>query len=120
MNTCNNWDGNSPHYMLIFKIMNEFVLFFIFIFILMTVTDGGKCGQAYGLGVMGLKMEEVLKERGVESLPFGGKRLLTETNGERIESFVQRLVASGSGTGKTSLPPSPCKDSAVSPLANGR
>ncbi|KAK7856785.1 probable inactive patatin-like protein 9 [Quercus suber] len=72
--------------------------------------------QANGLGVMGAKMEEVLKERGVESLPFGGKRLLTETNGERIESFVQRLVASG----KTSLPPSPCKDSAVSPLANGR
>lgn len=59
---------------------------------------------------------EVLKERGVESLPFGGKRLLTETNGQRIDSFVQRLVASG----KTSLPPSPCKGSAVSPLANGR
>lgn len=59
---------------------------------------------------------EVLKERGVESLPFGGKRLLTETNGQRIESFVERLVASG----KTSLPPSPCKESAVSPLANGR
>ncbi|XP_030947466.1 probable inactive patatin-like protein 9 [Quercus lobata] len=72
--------------------------------------------QANGLGVMGAKMEEVLNERGVESLPFGGKRLLTETNGERIESFVQRLVASG----KTSLPPSPCKDSAVSPLTNGR
>lgn len=53
---------------------------------------------------------EVLKERGVESLPFGGKRLLTETNGQRIESFVQRLAASG----KTSLPPSPCKK------ANGR
>lgn len=80
------------------------------------MTDGIKCGQANGLGVMGAKMEEVLNERGVESLPFGGKRLLTETNGERIESFVQRLVASG----KTSLPPSPCKDSAVSPLANGR
>ncbi|KAL7172372.1 hypothetical protein ACSBR2_031961 [Camellia fascicularis] len=67
--------------------------------------------------------EGVLKERGTESLPFGGKRLLTETNGERIESFVQRLVASG----KSSLPPSPCKETAVSPLltavsslANGR
>lgn len=67
--------------------------------------------------------EGVLKERGTESLPFGGKRLLTETNGERIESFVQRLVASGKG----SLPPSPCKETAVSPLltavsplANGR
>ncbi|KAL7172371.1 hypothetical protein ACSBR2_031961 [Camellia fascicularis] len=56
--------------------------------------------------------EGVLKERGTESLPFGGKRLLTETNGERIESFVQRLVASG----KSSLPPSPCKETAVSPL----
>ncbi|KAJ7972792.1 Patatin [Quillaja saponaria] len=78
--------------------------------------------QANGLGSEGkvgprMKEEEnVLKERGVESLPFGGKRLLTETNGERIECFVQRLVA----TGKTSLPPSPCKESAVSHLANGR
>ncbi|MBA0591564.1 hypothetical protein Gorai_008576, partial [Gossypium raimondii] len=58
--------------------------------------------QANGLGSGRMRMEEVLKERGVESLPFGGKRLLTETNGNRIESFVQRLVASG----KTSLPPS--------------
>lgn len=58
----------------------------------------------------------VLKERGVESLPFGGKRLLTETNGQLIEGFAQRLVASG----KTSLPSSPCKESAVSPLADGR
>ncbi|OMO77684.1 Patatin/Phospholipase A2-related protein [Corchorus capsularis] len=76
--------------------------------------------QANGLGserMVGPRMEEVvLKEIAVESLPFGGKRLLTETNGQRIESFVQRLVA----TGKTSLPPSPCKESAVSPLANGR
>ncbi|GMP91005.1 hypothetical protein CsSME_00041892 [Camellia sinensis var. sinensis] len=54
--------------------------------------------------------EGALKGRGTESLPFGGKRLLTETNGERIESFVQRLVASG----KSSLPPSPCKETAVS------
>lgn len=77
--------------------------------------------QANGLarnGKVGPRMEEeeVLKERGVESLPFGGKRLLTETNGQRIESFVQRLVASG----KSSLPPSPVKESAVSPLATGR
>ncbi|CAH8337586.1 unnamed protein product [Eruca vesicaria subsp. sativa] len=61
--------------------------------------------------------EELLKERGVETAPFGGKRLLTETNGERIQSFVQRLVASGKST---SLPPSPCKESAVNPLADGR
>lgn len=60
--------------------------------------------------------EELLKERGVETAPFGVKRLLTETNGERIKSFVQRLVASG----KSSLPPSPCKESAVNPLADGR
>lgn len=60
--------------------------------------------------------EEVLKERGVESLPFGGKRLLTETNGQRIERFVQRLVASG----KSSLPPSPVKLGGVSPLVDGR
>ena len=75
--------------------------------------DGVKWGQANGLECA---EEEVLKERGVETLPFGGKRLLIETNAERIESFVQRLVASG----KTSLPPSPCKNSAASPLANGR
>ncbi|XP_043707291.1 probable inactive patatin-like protein 9 [Telopea speciosissima] len=62
-------------------------------------------------------MDGVLTERGVESLPFGGKRLLTETNGQRIENFVQRFVAS---SGKCSLPPSPCKETAVSPLASGR
>ncbi|KAJ4967938.1 hypothetical protein NE237_014639 [Protea cynaroides] len=61
-------------------------------------------------------IDGVLKERGLESLPFGGKRLLTETNGQRIESFVQRFVASG----RSSLPPSPCKETAVSPLPNGR
>ncbi|TYJ23596.1 hypothetical protein E1A91_A08G204000v1 [Gossypium mustelinum] len=75
--------------------------------------------QANGVeteNTVGPKTEAILKERGVESLPFGGKRLLTETNGERIECFVQRLVA----TGKSSLPPSPCKESAVSPLATGR
>lgn len=63
-----------------------------------------------------LTAEQVLKERGVESLPFGGKHLLAETNGDRIGNFVQRLVA----TGRSSLPPSPCKDIAVSPLASGR
>lgn len=71
--------------------------------------------QALGLGKK--TKEEVLKERGLESLAFGGKRLLKESNGERIHSFVQRLVASG----KSSLPPSPCKDSSVTtPLANPR
>ncbi|KAI3834579.1 hypothetical protein MKX03_009045 [Papaver bracteatum] len=71
-------------------------------------------------GIMTEKMETVtedlLRERGVESLPFGGKRLLTETNGQRIDKFVQRLVASG----RSSLPPSPCKQISVSPLVNGR
>ncbi|KAL8151458.1 hypothetical protein V2J09_021266 [Rumex salicifolius] len=66
-------------------------------------------------GVEGTTEEEVLKEKGVETLPFGGKRLLTETNGERIGSFVQRLVAAG----KSSLPTSPCK-ATVSPLLDGR
>ena len=58
--------------------------------------------------------EEVLKERGLECLAFGGKRLMKESNEERIDSFVQRLVASG----KSSLPPSPCKhsDGAVTPV----
>ncbi|KAL8143162.1 hypothetical protein V2J09_016194 [Rumex salicifolius] len=65
-------------------------------------------------GLEGTAEEEVLKERAVETLPFGGKRLLTETNGQRIESFVQRVVA----TGRTSLPASPCK--ASSPLVDGR
>ncbi|XP_059660500.1 probable inactive patatin-like protein 9 [Cornus florida] len=60
--------------------------------------------------------EEILKERGVESLPFGGKRLLTETNGQRVESFVKRLAAYG----KSSLPESPRKENAVSLLDNGR
>ncbi|KAL2535392.1 putative inactive patatin-like protein 9 [Forsythia ovata] len=69
--------------------------------------------QTNGVGKL---PEEVLAERGVESLPFGGKRLLTETNAQRIEGFVQRLVA----LGRSSLPPSPCKETAVSPLANGR
>ncbi|CAK8543463.1 unnamed protein product [Lathyrus sativus] len=68
--------------------------------------------QAFGLGEKGSWEEmEVLKERVLESLPFGGKRLLEETNGDRIERFVQRLVA----TGKSSLPPSPCK---VTPLVS--
>lgn len=62
------------------------------------------------------RAEDVLAERAVESLPFGGKRLLTETNRQRIGGFVQRLVA----TGRSSLPPSPCKETAVSPLVNGR
>uniref|UniRef100_A0A7N0T3Y6 Patatin n=1 Tax=Kalanchoe fedtschenkoi TaxID=63787 RepID=A0A7N0T3Y6_KALFE len=64
-----------------------------------------------------VRIQGRMGERGVESLPLGGKRLLGETNRERVESFVQRLVASG----KTSLPTSPCKQvTAVSPLANGR
>ncbi|XVF72406.1 hypothetical protein PTKIN_Ptkin12aG0119000 [Pterospermum kingtungense] len=40
------------------------------------------------------RIEEVLKKRGVKSLPFCEKRLLMETNRQRIEGFVQRLVAS--------------------------
>ncbi|CAN4098186.1 unnamed protein product [Withania somnifera] len=69
--------------------------------------------NGYTSGGVGAREEEVLEERGVESLPFGGKRLLTETNGQRIGNFVQRLVNS-------SLPPSPCKEAAVNPLTNGR
>ncbi|CAA3028314.1 probable inactive patatin-like protein 9 [Olea europaea var. sylvestris] len=65
---------------------------------------------------VGERPDEVLTGRGVESLPFGGKRLLTETNAQRLEAFVQRLVA----LGRSSLPPSPCKETAVSPLVNDR
>ena len=105
---------NLFYFIFIFEIINFIYFYFL--------TDGVKCSQANGLGkevgVVGARMKEkVLKERGVESLPFGGKRLLTETNGERIESFAQRLVDSG----KASLPSSPYKNLAnVSPLANGR
>lgn len=55
------------------------------------------------------KAGDVLEEWGVESMPFGGKRLLPETNGVRIDAFVQRLVASAK-TKNSSLPPSPSKD----------
>ena len=72
--------------------------------------------NGFAAGKVAPTTEGLLQERGTESLPFGGKRLLTETNGQRIESFVQRLVASG----KSSLPPSPCKETAVRPLANVR
>lgn len=74
--------------------------------------------QANGLGGSDsglMTTEEVLKERGIESLTFGAKRLLTETNGERIESFVQRLIAAST---KSSLPASPYKS--LSPLLDGR
>lgn len=67
-------------------------------------------------GRAGPTMEEVLMERGVESLSFGAKRLLKETNGQRIEAFVQRLVASR----RSSIPPSPCKDAALTPIVYGR
>ncbi|KAI3682710.1 hypothetical protein L1987_82892 [Smallanthus sonchifolius] len=73
--------------------------------------------NGYLNGGVGPKTEEVLMERGVESLPFGGKRLLTETSGQRIENFVHRLVLASR---TTSLPPSPCKSAAVSQLVNGR
>ncbi|KAI3829679.1 hypothetical protein L1987_03807 [Smallanthus sonchifolius] len=73
--------------------------------------------NGYLNGGVGPTTEEVLNERGVESLPFGGKRLLTETNGQRIENFVQRLVVASR---TSSLPPSPCKSAAVSQLVNGR
>ena len=75
--------------------------------------------QANGFGLLGsesITTEEVLKERGIESLTFGGKRLLKETNGERIEGFVQRLLLAAAP--KTSLPPSPYKS--FSPLHDGR
>ncbi|KAI4326505.1 hypothetical protein MLD38_031814 [Melastoma candidum] len=59
-----------------------------------------------------------VREKGMESLPFGGKRPTGETNGERIAEVAHRIVAGG----KTSLPPSPYKDLrfALSPLTNGR
>ncbi|CAA6668967.1 unnamed protein product [Spirodela intermedia] len=40
--------------------------------------------------------ERIMRERGVESLPLGGKRLSALTNGERMEEFVRRwLLRSG-------------------------
>ncbi|XP_051141646.1 probable inactive patatin-like protein 9 [Andrographis paniculata] len=67
--------------------------------------------QANGAGN---SASEVLTERGVESLPFGGKRLVKETNGKRIEALVHRLYLSNS------LPQSPCEVTDVTPLINGR
>ncbi|XP_010942035.1 probable inactive patatin-like protein 9 [Elaeis guineensis] len=61
--------------------------------------------------------EWMLKERGVESLPFGGKRLLTESNGERIEVLVHRLVACGFASDD---PLPPFKETAVRKLSDGR
>ncbi|XP_071738240.1 probable inactive patatin-like protein 9 [Rutidosis leptorrhynchoides] len=72
--------------------------------------------NCYMMEGVGPKMAELLMEKGVESLPFGAKRLLTETNGKRIENFVRRLVA----LRRNSLPPSPCKDTSVSLLVHGR
>ncbi|KAJ0977493.1 hypothetical protein J5N97_012967 [Dioscorea zingiberensis] len=48
--------------------------------------------------------ERMLSEKGLETLPFGGKRLLKETNGELIEAFVHRLGVS-QGDGKDSASP---------------
>lgn len=40
--------------------------------------------------------ERIMREKGVESLPMGGKRLSALTNGERMEEFVRRwLLRSG-------------------------
>ncbi|KAK9726974.1 hypothetical protein RND81_05G249500 [Saponaria officinalis] len=72
--------------------------------------------QANGFDGSGsMTVEKALKERGIESLTFGGKRLLAETNGDRIESFVQRLVTASA---KSSLPPSPYKS--LRPMLDGR
>ncbi|XP_072996263.1 probable inactive patatin-like protein 9 [Typha latifolia] len=61
--------------------------------------------------------ELMLKERAVESLPFGGKRLLTQSNEERIQGLVQRLVARASAK---DMPSSPFKGNAVECLSDGR
>ncbi|PKA62598.1 Patatin group A-3 [Apostasia shenzhenica] len=75
--------------------------------------DGGV--ELDGLTRAGARM---LKEKSVESFPFVGKRLLTETNGERIGAFARRLVAIGCPEVMT---PSPSKGSvAVNELADGR
>ncbi|KAL9235441.1 hypothetical protein vseg_010199 [Gypsophila vaccaria] len=72
--------------------------------------------QANGLGGSGsMTKEEVLREKGIESVSFGGKRLLSETNQQRIEGFVQRLI---NASPKSSLPPSPHKP--LIPLLDGR
>ncbi|KAH9611042.1 hypothetical protein KSS87_006918 [Heliosperma pusillum] len=72
--------------------------------------------QANGFDESGpMTMDKALKERCIESLTFGGKRLLPETNADRIDGFVQRLI---SASPKTSLPPSPYKS--LTPLLDGR
>lgn len=42
--------------------------------------------------------DDLLKQKGVESLPFGGKRLLKHTNAHRIDAFVHRLLIPSSST----------------------
>ncbi|ERN12661.1 probable inactive patatin-like protein 9 isoform X1 [Amborella trichopoda] len=54
--------------------------------------------------------EGMLREKAVETLPLGGKRLLTETNGQRLDSFAKRLVES-----TKAVPLSPSKANADKP-----
>ncbi|KAL5981843.1 hypothetical protein ACLOJK_015909 [Asimina triloba] len=75
-------------------------------------TDDAAADSAEAMAREGAKM---LTEKAVESLPFGGKRLLTQTNGERMEKFVERLIAAAKG-----MPPSPSKDGSVTALSRGR
>ncbi|KAG0478750.1 hypothetical protein HPP92_013469 [Vanilla planifolia] len=66
-------------------------------------------------GAEGLKRagDRMMKERNVQSLPFGGKRFLTETNGESMDAFVRRLIGI--------LPSRPSKtDVAVTVLKDSR
>ncbi|KAH9294259.1 hypothetical protein KI387_040538, partial [Taxus chinensis] len=37
--------------------------------------------------------EKMLSEKSMESVPFGGKRLLSETNAQHLEWFAEQLVA---------------------------
>jgi hypothetical protein len=36
--------------------------------------------------------EDMLKQKSMETVPFGGKRLLSHTNAERLEWFAEQLV----------------------------
>ncbi|GLJ14192.1 hypothetical protein SUGI_0227750 [Cryptomeria japonica] len=37
--------------------------------------------------------DKMLKEKSMESVPFGGKRLLSQTNAQRLEWFAEQLIA---------------------------
>ncbi|CAN6485469.1 unnamed protein product [Victoria cruziana] len=60
--------------------------------------------------------ERMLKEKAVESLPFGGKRVLADTNGQLLDKFAHALVESSRNkliTSPSKLPGYQCTEEAL-------